>query len=172
MNAMMDCMLSRRSVRKFRPGKVSEAELEVMMRAAMSAPSAWNQKSWEFIVIEDRESLEALANVDSGFTPAKGAAMAIIVVSGPAFCEHPEYWEVDSGAVVQNILLAAHSIGLGAVWCGAYHNERRMEALNRLFPLSEGKHHMALIALGRPAEEPPKVDRYDPAKVIRAKARG
>jgi nitroreductase len=170
MNQMMECMLSRRSVRDYLPEPVREEELELIMRAAMSAPTAWNQKSWEFLVVDDRASLGALASVDSGFAPARKAAMAIIVVSGPAFCEHPEYWEVDSGAAVQNILLAAHSLGLGAVWCGAYHNEHRMAALRRIFPLPEGKHHMAVIAIGRPAEEPPRADRYDPSKVRRVKA--
>jgi nitroreductase len=165
MNAVLEKILSRRSIRQYTAEPVSEADLELMLMAAMSAPSSWNQQPWHFIVIDDKEMLKFLGKRDSGWGPLGRAPLAILVVGGPGLVTHDTYWIQDSSAAVENLLLAAHSLGLGAVWCGLYPEEGRTAFVNEHFPLPDGLVPVALIAVGHPAEQHTLSSRYKPERI-------
>jgi nitroreductase len=98
---------------------------------------------------------------------AANAPLAILVCGDVSLEKSPGYWVVDSSAATQNLLLAAHALGLRAVWCGVYPRELRMEGLKRLVGLPEGIVAHSLVLLGYPAEQPPRQDRYRPDRVHR-----
>ena len=77
----------------------------------------------------------------------------------------PEYFNIDMSAAVENLLLEADALGLGAVWMGISPDQGRMEAVAKVLNLPEELHAFALVPCGYPAEERPQEDRYDPARV-------
>ena len=95
-----------------------------------------------------------------------GKAPLAILVCGDLNLEKSEgYWVVDCAAAVENMLLAAHALGLGAVWCGVYPREKRMEALRQLLGLPKNVIAHSLVVLGYVAEQVPAEDRYRPERV-------
>ena len=98
---------------------------------------------------------------------AKGAPLAILVCADLDLEESQGYWVVDCAAATQNMLLAAHALGLGAVWTGVYPREERMEGLRRLVGLPEKVIAHSLVVFGYPAESVPRDDRYRPERVRR-----
>ena len=106
------------SVRKFEDRAVESDKVEQILRAAMAAPSAGNQQPWEFIVVENKETLAQMANVSPYATPLKNAAVSIIVLVNKDSLRFPSYWQQDLAAATQNLLLEAAELGLGAVWLG------------------------------------------------------
>ena len=123
-----ELILSRRSIRKFQNKKVEKEKLDLLLEAACSAPSACNRKPYQIYVITDEEKLELLTN-SGRYT--KMTSPLKIVVCGDMKKTLPrsmaEYWIQDASAVVENILLMANGIGLGACWCGVYPQDRVME---------------------------------------------
>ncbi len=97
-----------------------------------------------------------------------GSAPLAILVCGDLDLEKSEgYWVVDCAAAVENMLLAAHALGLGAVWCGVYPREPRMEGLRQLVGLPENVVAHSLVVVGYPAEQVQPEDRYRPERVRR-----
>lgn len=156
----IQAIMTRRSVRNYAPGAVTEAEVETMLRAAMAAPSAGNQQPWHFVVIRDRELREAITEVHphAGMLPRAGLG---IVVCGDREAEkYPGYWVQDCSAAMENLLLAAHALGLGAVWLGVHPMEERADGLRRLLGLPRTVEPLGIAAVGRRAETPSPADRY------------
>jgi nitroreductase len=163
---LMDGLLSRRSVRKYTDQPVSEEMVELMMRAAMAAPTAGNQQPWRFSVISERRLLDEIPKFHEHAQMLYGAPMAIMVSCDMELAvKHPHLWQQDCSAAVQNVLLAAHAQGLGAVWIGVYPVEARVEALARLMEVPSNVIPFALVSLGYPAEEKGASNRYDPTRV-------
>ena len=158
-------MLTRRSVRKFERTPITEAEVEKLLRAAMYAPSACNRRPWEFIVIDDPAILAKLPEVHP-HAPMAAQAPLSILVCGDVNREHPSgYWVVDCAAAVENLLLAAHAIGLGAVWTGIYPREERIVGMQRLLNLPANIRPHALVVIGHAAESPVTQERYEKERV-------
>ena len=158
---------TRRSVRQYLDKPVEEHKLQQLLAAAMQAPSANNQQPWEFIVVQDREQLKQL----SGYSPyarmmAK-ASVAIVVLGDTRRMMIPQQWQQDLGAATQNILLEAVTQNLGAVWLGAYGNDRAVAWLNRFFNLPDYAIPYSVISIGYPAKEDANhfTDRYDPSRI-------
>lgn len=156
---------TRRSVRRFTSDPVSEADLEVLLRVAMQAPSADNGQPWHFIVINDREIMNTIPSIHPWSEMMKEAALGILVCGRIVEGEMGGYWQQDCAAATENILLAAHGIGLGAVWLGIAPDARRMMDFSALVGLPGDVQPMCLIAVGHPARAYLPDDRYDPAKV-------
>jgi len=161
----IDALLTRRSVRSYRPEPVSEADTETLLRAAMAAPSAGNQQPWHFVVIRDRALLDAIRRFHPYAQMLREAPLAILVCGDLTREMHPGYWVLDCSAATQNILLATHARGLGAVWLGIYPRPDRMAGVRELIGLPDSIQPLALVAVGHPAETPPPADRYDPARL-------
>jgi nitroreductase len=160
-------ILTRRSIRRYRPSLVPETVIEELLRAAMHAPSARNEQPWHFIVVDNRELLDQIRNSHPYAAMLSEAPLAIIVCGDTSLELSPGYWPVDCAAATQNLLLAAHARGLGSVWLGVYPRAERMDKIRDLFHLPQKVQPFAVIALGEPAENKPTPDRYKPERVKR-----
>ncbi len=143
-------IFERRSVRKFTEEPVSPQDLEKLLQAAMHAPSAGNEQPWDFLVIENRETMEKIMEFHIYSTPLKTAPMAIVVCGDESKQKYKDYWIQDCSAATQNLLLEAVHLGLGAVWMGVFPMEDRVKAAKELFQLPESVIPLGIIALGHP----------------------
>lgn len=162
---LMDTILTRRSIRKFTKDKVSNVEIKELIRAGMQAPSAGNKQPWHFVVINDQKKLNAITKFHKYAKMLKQAPTAILVCGEVKEEDTCGYWIQDCSAATQNILLAAHSKGLGAVWLGIFPTEERMEGIRKLLNLPKKIYPLSLIAIGHPAEVKKTVDRFDEKKI-------
>lgn len=161
----MEGILTRRSIRKYTAKEVSEDQIEVMLKAAMYAPSASNQQPWHFIVIKDRNILDKIAEVHPYAKMLTQAALAILVCGDEERELSKGYWVVDCSAATQNILLAAHDLGLGAVWLGVHPREERKNEVKKIFDLPQNIQPMSIISIGYPDEEKETPDRFKPERI-------
>jgi len=164
----MDCLETihtRRSVRQFAETPVSEQDIELLLRAAMAAPSAGNGQPWRFIVVHDPETRAKLAEATPYSKPIGRAPLGIVVLAEPAAEKFPGRWPLDCSAATQNILLAAHAIGLGAVWLGVNPEPEREDAVAAIVGVPGNLRVVCMIAVGHPVGPGPVVDRYQPEHV-------
>ena len=168
MNESIMPILGRRSIRKYRDGEPVGAEaLQALLEAAMSAPSAMAQDPWRFLVLRERDALAALAEILPYGKMLNQAALGIVVCGDIARANRQQlsYLLQDCSAATENILLAAHLLGLGAVWLGVHPNEDRITGVRRRFGVPEDILPVAAISIGHPAEHPEPRTRYNPAFV-------
>ena len=164
-------IFERRSIRKYTAEPVSPEQEEKLLRAAMQAPSAGNEQPWEFIVVRDPETLKKMTEGHPYSTPLLGAPLGILIcgdVNKQRFNPYA-YWVQDCSAAIQNLLLEAQHLGLGAVWMGLHPIKEREDVLIELFGLPEGVIPLGMIAVGHPAQTVEPVDRYLPERVHREK---
>ena len=161
----LDAIYTRRSIRKYLDRPVPKELIEKLLAAAMQAPSARNQQPWQFVVLDDRALLAEIAKLMPNAAMAAEAPLAILVCGDLTLEESEGYWVVDCAAAVQNMLLAAHALGLGAVWCGVYPRPQRMEGLRQLIGLPQNVVAHSLVVVGYGAEQVPAVIRYRPERV-------
>ncbi len=147
-------IFGRRSIREYLPKEVSEAAVQTLLEAAMAAPSAVAKDPWRFIVIRDRQTLcriaAALPNGQMLATAAVGFA-----VCGDLEAAHDRqlsYLLQDCSAAIENLLLCAHILGLGACWLGVHPREARVKRLKEILSLPPPVIPVACVALGHPAE--------------------
>ncbi len=159
-NPVIDAILKRRSIRQYRAEPVEKSIIQELLIAGMYAPSARNQQPWHFLVIEQRGLLEKITEIHPYASMLPGAALAILVCGDETLELSKGYWSVDCAAATQNILLAAHASGLGAVWLGVYPREERQEGIRQLFRLPAHIHPFSLISVGYPAEDKPVPERF------------
>jgi nitroreductase len=152
---------SRRSIRKYTGEPVTDEQVDELLRAAMSAPSAANQQPWRFVVIRSQEQRERIPAFHPHASMAPSASVVIAVCGDLSGLRIPERWVQDCSAATQNLLLAAHDMGLGAVWLGVYPTNERVEGVRRLLDLPEDIMPRAMGAIGHPAEHLPAVDRFE-----------
>ncbi len=162
-----EAILTRRSIRKYENKPVPQDLVQKLLAAAMQAPSARNQQPWQFVVIDNQATLAKIAEINPNAWMAKGAPLAILVCGDQTLEESPGYWVVDCAAATENLLLAAHALGLGAVWTGVYPREPRMEGLRKLVGLPENVIAHSLVVLGYAAERAPPENRYRAERVRR-----
>ena len=145
-----DALLTRRSIRKYTKEPVSAEVIKMLLEAAMAAPSAGNQQPWHFVVIRDREILDEIPKLHPYAQMVKEAPVAIVVCGDKRSVKYKDYWPQDCAAATQNLLLAAHANNLGAVWCGVYPNEDRVDPLRELLGIPEGVLPFSLMRRSRP----------------------
>lgn len=162
---IFDAIHTRRSIRNYKPDAVPDEFIEQILAAAMTAPSAGNQQPWQFLVIKKRVLLDAIPEFHPHAEMVKQAPLAILVCGDLTRQHHPGFWVQDCSASVMNLLLAAHGLGLGAVWTGVYPREERVEAFRQLLGLPVELVPFALIPLGYPNQPSGKLNRYDPSRV-------
>ncbi|NLF94828.1 MAG: nitroreductase family protein [Oligosphaeraceae bacterium] len=148
---------ARRSIRKFQLRPVAVETLRELVRAAMAAPSACAKNPWEFIVVTDKATLETIAGFlpNGKFLPQAAAAIVVCGDQAKAHAAELSFLLQDCSAAVQNILLAACQLGLGACWLGVHPRQERIDRLQQLWHLPPSVLPIACLAIGWPAEEKP-----------------
>jgi nitroreductase len=155
----MEAILTRRSIRRYASAKVPGELVRELLTAAMSAPSAGNEQPWHFVIIDDRKIMEKIPSFHPYASMLKEAPLAILVcVDGDLGIEG--FLVQDGSAATENLLLAAHARGLGAVWLGIYPRKERVVGMRKLLAMPDSILPLALISLGYPAETIPGEDRY------------
>ena len=164
----MNAIFQRRSIRKYTAETITEEQIQRLLDAAMSAPSARNQRPWEFVVITEPEKLQSAGDVSPYAQMTKTAPLAILVCGN--LQREPQqdgFWVQDCAAATENLLLEAVELGLGGVWLGIYPVQPRCSYLQALFGLPEHIVPFALIPIGHPAEIKNTGSRYDATRVHR-----
>ena len=156
---------NRRSIRKYKSQIVEPEKIELLLKAAMYAPSARNTQSWQYIVITDRSKLDEIRKVHPYAGMLKEATLSILVCGDKTLETNEGYLNTNCSASTQNILLAAHDLGLGSVWLGVYPREERINAMVTLFKLPDHILPISLIAFGYPAESKEYPDRFLPERI-------
>ncbi|NHJ48531.1 MAG: nitroreductase family protein [Asgard group archaeon] len=162
---LMDAIMTRRSIRKFDKKVVSKKDIDELIRAAMQAPSAGNRQPWHFVVITDRKKLDKVPEFHPYSKMLLEAPLAILICAKVTTDKYCDYWVQDCSAATQNLLLAAHAKGLGAVWLGIYPRDERVNDIRKLFDLPADVVPLSLNAIGYPSEKKEAEDRYDESKV-------
>lgn len=162
MNPKLDWIFRRRSVRSFRPDAVPPEAVQDLLEAAMAAPSAAARDPWHFIVVRGAELRRRIADALPHGAMAARAPLVLVVLGDVerANDRQPSYLLQDVSAAIENLLLAAPALGLGAVWLGVHPRPDRMSALKALFKLPDSILPVAAIAIGYPAETPPPRTRF------------
>lgn len=160
----MNAIFHRVSIRKYQERPVEQDKITLMLRAAMAAPSACNQQPWEFYVVTDKEKIVELSGSTPFTKPAKGAPV-VFVPCYRADTRLLNYAEIDMSASVQNLLLEADELGLGAVWMGIAPLKMRMKKVREILRIPDNLEPFALISCGYPAEERSQQDRYEEERV-------
>jgi nitroreductase len=161
----MEAILTRRSIRKYAPKPVDEQAVTQLLKAAMAAPSAGNEQAWHFVVITDRAILDDVPKFHEYAQMLYDARLAVLVCGDARLEKCKDYWVQDCSAATQNLLLAAHALGLGAVWLGMYPVQNRVDGMRKLLGIPKEVTPFALISIGHPAEHKPPAERYDPQRI-------
>ena len=167
MNAI-DAIFKRRSIRKYTNAPIELQVIETILSAGFSAHSAHNGQPWEFIVIKNKETIKALAEVKKYYVkPLSEAEAAIAVLINPN-TEKPvklDYMYQDCAAATENMLIAATALGLGSCWMGGLLEENEMSKVDEILALPSDIIFFGLISLGYPGEEKEAKGTLIPEKV-------
>ncbi len=164
-NPVIEAIIKRRSIRHYIRKNVDKSLIEVLLKSAMYAPSARNQQPWHFIVIDQEELFKRIMKVHPYSSMLAEAAVAILVCGDEKIELSKGYWPVDCSAATQNILLAAHSLGLGSVWLGVYPRKERMDGIREIFRLPGHIQPFSLVSIGYPDEGKEVPERFKEERV-------
>jgi nitroreductase len=149
---VLEAIKGRRSIRKYKKDPIPEDFIVKILDAGRWAPSASNRQPWSFMILKDREVRRRVAEATTYGKFLADAPLGIAVVVDPQASTHP----VEDGAIAsQNMLLAAHALGLGACWIGSY-NSFYEEKIKTILSIPKNKRLLSIISIGFPAESPTK----------------
>jgi nitroreductase len=161
----LEAIFNRRSTRSYTDRPLTGDMLDTLLKAAMYAPSAVNKQPWHFIVFRDHETIRKIIAIHPN-AAMLGNSQAAVLVCWDEHRQHDTgYGPIDCAAATQNMLLAAHSMGIGSVWVGIYPRTARMEVLAPLFNLPPHIKPFSVVSLGFPAEKRDRPERFDPGKI-------
>ena len=160
--AAIENIMTRTSIRQYKDQPVEQEKIDIMLKAAMAAPTAVNLQPWHFIVITDKQTIGLL----SGQQPTN--APLLIAVCGDTDktttpdgkMKLPDFWVEDVSAATENLLLAAHALGLGAVWTGVYPAMDRTAEVANVLNCPKNIVPMAVVRIGYPDESPEPKDKF------------
>ena len=173
-NESITNILTRVTVRKFLDKAVSDEDLQVLLQAAMSAPSSMNLQPWHFIVVRDEALKQQMKEHLPYAKMINNGCIGVVVCGDVSLYEHINkvdkedntlYWVQDCSAASENLLLAAHAMGLGAVWTGIYPLESRVNKLRNLLSIPSDIIPLNLILVGHPAALPLPKDKWNERKI-------
>ena len=163
-NQAINNIMTRVSVRNFTGEKISDEQIETLLRAGMAAPSAINKQPWAFVVIKDEAILAKLGEALPYSRCSNKPAIAIIPcgdLSKAIPGEMAGFWINDVSAATENILLAAHAMGLGAVWTGLHPDMNRAKMVQEMLGMPEHIIPLCIVPVGIPAENPDVKDKFN-----------
>jgi nitroreductase len=166
--SFLDVIFTRKSVRSYTGEVVKKEELDLLLRAAMAAPSGRNQQPWAFIAITNPSILVKLAEglPYAKMLPEAGAAIVVCGYSAPH--DRPgsrDLWEQDCAAATQNLLLAAEAMNLGAVWTAVHPYPDRQEYIRKILDIPAHVYPFCVIPVGHPTGVENPKDKFDPVKI-------
>lgn len=162
---LLEAIATRSSIRRYTGEPVDEALLQTILNAGFCAPSADDKRPWQFIVVRQRATLGTLARGGMWTSMLAGAAVGI-VICGDTRAQHKEPLMIeDCSVAAQNMLLAAHGLGLGAVWCGFTHPSPMATTCRQALGLPGHVRPVAVLSIGHPAEKGMQRPRYNAGKV-------
>lgn len=164
----MEVIKTRRSVRKYENKEIEKEKIELILRAAMQAPSARNQQPWKFLVCTDKNKNEELSLAILNMKFLCDAPLVIVFLTDKNVLTVPQMYSQDLSASIENALLEARTLGIGSCWCGTYPSEERMEKVKNIFNLEENLEPFAVVGFGYPQDKDAfkYIDRYDEKKII------
>jgi nitroreductase len=151
---------TRRSIRKYQNRDISEETIKEIITCSMYAPSAFDKQPWHFIVINKKEIFNDILKTATHAEMIKDASHAIIVCGDKKLEENEGLLIQDISAATENLLLAAHSFGIGAVWVGIYPFDEIIKGIKNLFRIPDEIIPVSMIVIGYPAEKPEQPERY------------
>lgn len=163
-NQAINNIMTRVSVRNFTGEKISDEQIETLLRAGMAAPSAINKQPWAFVVIKDEAILAKLGEALPYSRCSNKPAIAIIPcgdLSKAIPGEMAGFWINDVSSATENILLAAHAMGLGAVWTGLHPDMNRAKMVQEMLGMPEHIIPLCIVPVGIPAENPEIKDKFN-----------
>lgn len=164
----LQTIFERKSVRNYKTDPVEKEKLETIVKAGMAAPTARDRRPWEFVIIDDREILDKLAEGLPYAKMAKQASAGIIVAGDlekQAGGPDSTYWIMDCSAAIQNMLLAVEHLGLGAVWTALYPNQDRIDVAKSVINFPEHIMPLAFIPIGVPVGDETPKDKYNEEQI-------
>ncbi len=168
MNPALEAIFRRRSIRRYTDRPVEEEKLELLLQAAMAAPTAMNCKPWEFIVVTDPEKLSQFRT--RLLFGNRNAPAAIVVCGNPGLSTNPAarmFWVQDGSAATENMLIAAAGLGLGTVWIGIHPVPTFVKVVREVLGIPRGVTPLCIIYVGYALEQKPARTQYDEARVHR-----
>ncbi len=156
---------SRYSCRRFQKKALSRELIETVIKAGMQAPSAKNERPWEFIAVTEKETLRKMAEASPYANCLSQAPAAVLVMADMERTGDGAWWIQDISACIENMLLKAVDLGLGSVWLGMYPRQDRVKYLKELFQLPSNLIPAAVLPLGYPLEPGMGQDRYEKERI-------
>ena len=168
MNSTLESIFQRRSIRKYTDQPVEPEKLDLLLQAAMAAPSAMDCKPWEFVVVTDPDKLSQFRK--RLIFGNRNAPAAIIVCGNPSLTTNPVarlFWQQDCSIAAENMLIAATSLGLGTVWVGVHPVPEFVRIVREITGMPKHVTPLGLIYVGYPAEEKPARTQYNAGRIHR-----
>jgi len=164
---VFDALHTRRSIRKYLQKDIPEDLVQQILAAAMMAPSAGNERPWQFVLVSEKEKKEQIKAAHPYAGMMANAPLGILICGDLTKQKHEGFWVQDCSAAMQNLLLAAHASGLGAVWTGIYPVEDRVKQFCTIFNLPEQIIPFGLAVMGWPDQSSKTPERFDPSRIHR-----
>lgn len=162
-------IMTRVSIRKYEQRPVEAEKVEKLLRGGMAAPTSHNRQPWHFVVLSDTAIIRRYAAGSGHHAEMIAQTPLHIFVCGDTTRMSEgagrDFWVLDASAASENILLAAHAMGLGAVWLSVYPMQKKIEGVSRKLHLGGELIPLCDICVGYPAESPEPKDKWDPGKV-------
>lgn len=162
---VLEAIFTRRSIRKFTGQPVAEEDLNTILRAGFQAPSAHNYQPWDFVIVREKSTIERIAQVHPYAKMLPQAGCGIVVCGDKAKQGMTGFLVADCSAAIENMLLAAHGIGLGAVWCGLYPVSQLTKATAEILNLPSSIVPVGMVVVGHKNEQKMPAERYNESKV-------
>ncbi len=169
-DSVIECIMTRTSVRNYTGEEVNDSIINKILRAGMAAPTAANQQPWQFVVVTDQILKDSITNAFEYTKMVKDCSFAIVVCGDMDNLfegDIPDggFWVEDCSAASENMLLAAHALGLGGVWCGIYPLRDREQRLHSILNLPSNLTPLNVMAFGYPSQPTSPKNKWNPAKV-------
>ena len=160
--AAIENIMTRTSIRQYKDQPVEQEKIDIMLKAAMAAPTAVNLQPWHFIVINDKNTLKLLSGQQPNNAPLMiavcGDTDKTTMPDGKG--KLPDFWVQDVSAATENLLLAAHAQGLGAVWTGVYPAMERVAEVANILNCPNNIIPLAVVRIGYPDESPEPKNKF------------
>ncbi len=168
--AVIDCIMTRASVRSYSDRQVDDSTVNKILRAGMAAPTAANQQPWNFVVVTEQNLKDSITAAFEYTKMVEHCSFAVVVCGDmdrlfKGDIGEGGFWVEDCSAASENMLLAAHALGVGGVWCGIYPLKDREETLRRILKLPSNLTPLNVMAFGYPAQPVAPKDKWDEAKI-------